>query len=124
TAVMSVVLAFWKENGADIMATATSTFNQVLDIVKGVMNIIITVVGSILTGIANFWNNHKALIVATATALWNTVKGLFQAGLDIIQGIVKIVTGIINGDWQTFADGCAQVTQGLIDAVVTIFTDG
>jgi len=124
TAVMSVVLSFWKQNGDDIMKTADSAFNQVLSIISGVMNIISTVVGALLTGIAAFWLNHKTLIIATATALWNTVSGLFKAGLDIIEGLVKIVTGIINGDWETFAAGCAQVTQGLIDAVVTIFTDG
>lgn len=124
TAVMTIVLAFWKQNGEDIMQTADSAFNQVLDIVSGVMNIIGTVISSVLNFVANFWLNHKTLVVGYVTALWNVVSGLFQAGLDIIEGLVKIVTGIINGDWQTFADGCAQVVTGLFDALKTIVTDG
>lgn len=124
TAVMTVVLAFWQKNGADILAFTTKAFNQILEIISGVLNAISLVVSSVLGFIADFWTNHSDLFISIATNLWQTVKGLFQAGLDIIQGLVKIVTGIISGDWQTFADGCAQVVTGLWTAIKTIFTSG
>lgn len=124
TKIMTAVSAFWLKNGDDITTSTNQTFNQIFSIVNQIINDVYTLVVKILDAVALYWKNNGATIMATVSALWSTVSGLFKAGLNIIEGIVKLVTGLINGDWQTFADGCAQIVTGLIDGLHTIFTDG
>lgn len=119
--VMSVVLAFWQKNGADIISTTQASFKQIEEIISGVLSAISTIVSGVATFISNLWQRHGDTIVGILTGAWNLIKGVFKGALDIIQGLVTAFTGLITGDWQKFADGCAQVVTGMWEVIKTAF---
>lgn len=124
TSVATFLQGFWAQHGAQILATATTTWNAIYATVSTLIAGISTVVVFIFNAIAGFITANSAEIGNIIMAAWNLITGIIQAAATIIQGIVNVFVGIITGDWETFAQGCAQITQGLIDGLVAIFNAG
>ncbi|MFF2174974.1 hypothetical protein ACFVT8_00690 [Lysinibacillus sp. NPDC058147] len=106
TSVWTQITAFWNENQASIMATASTVWNAIGTVVTTVMSAI----GSIMQFI---WPVVKALIVST----WEAIKNVIQGAIDIILGIIKTFSSLFQGDWQGVWDGVKQILSGAVQAV-------
>jgi len=113
TAVMGVVLTFWEQNGAQIMAFAQTTWATIQQIIGTVVAIIATIVTAVFGTIASFISEHGAEIQAVLQAAWTSVQNIIQLALDVIQGITTTVLGILEGDWGKATDGIKQIVSGL-----------
>lgn len=124
TSVATFIQGFWAAHGAVITATAIETWNMIMTTITTVVGGISTIITTVFTAVAAFINRNGAEIGNFFRAAWDLITGIIQAALNVIQGIVKVFIGIFTGDWKTFAAGAAQITQGLIDALYTIFKSG
>ena len=113
TAVMGVVLTFWEQNGAQIMAFAQTTWATIQQIIGTVVTIIATIVTAVFGTIASFISEHGAEIQVVLQTAWNSVQNIIQLALDVIQGITTTVLGILEGDWGKATDGIKQIVSGL-----------
>jgi TP901 family phage tail tape measure protein len=116
---------FWKENGKQILSDVEETWNNlkssVTDIVTNLVNDVTTLF-SWAVGIYKFiWDTWGSNIMDQVMNVWNFIVGIFNAALEIIKGIVKVVTGIIHGDFSQFMDGLVDIAKGIQDGVIAIF---
>lgn len=117
--VLSIVSAFWAENGAEIMATAQRTWTQVQEIVGTVVAIVAEIVTRVFGTIASFLNEHGAEIQRTLEFAWNNIQSTIDLVMNTIQGIVTTILGIVTGDWETASAGIQQI----VDGIYTYLTD-
>lgn len=119
--VMSVVLAFWQKNGADIMAFTQRAWAQIQQIIGTVAAIVAEIVKQVFGGIQQFIGAHGNEIVALLTYAWDEIKSMIDFSLNLIQGITTTVLGALRGDWDQAASGIKQIVQGFADFVLDKF---
>jgi phage-related protein len=117
TAVLSVVMAFWQQNGASIMATVQTTWNQIVQIITVAGQLI----GAVLQIIAGFIATHGSEIVGYLTAAWNLISSIITTALSLVQGIITAALQLIQGDfsgaWQTIQQTSATFVTNLVRVI-------
>lgn len=67
----------------------------------------------VFTGLKEFWEENGETIKSITSTVWDGIKLAIETALEIIQGIFKVFTGIIEGDWEKFWDGIVQIVKGI-----------
>lgn len=119
TSVMGVVLTFWQNNGAEIMAFAQTTWQRVQQIIGGIVAIVAAIVTRVFNTIKGFLDTHGDEIQVVLKTAWKGIENVIKLAMGVIQGIVTTVLGIIEGDWQKAADGI----NGIVKSIKTFITD-
>lgn len=100
SSVLAAVAGFWQQNGADIMATASSVWSSVKSIITTAMQIITAVVGPALKQMAAWWTDNSATIQSVLTIAWAAIKLIITTALTLISGVLKAALQLIQGDWR------------------------
>jgi TP901 family phage tail tape measure protein len=110
--VMGIVLGFWNENGAAIMAFAQQTWGTVQEIIGTVVAIIAEIISRIFGGIADFLNEHGTTIQAILELAWNQIANTVEFVLNTIQGVLNTALAVLQGDWEGAMAGMQQILDG------------
>jgi phage-related protein len=92
---LQVLVAFWQENGAQIMQATENAFNFILQIIEFIMPAVVFIVEGI----------------------WSAIKNIFNGALNIIMGALKIFAGLFTGDWSKLWEGVKQLLSGSIELI-------
>lgn len=122
SAVLPVITAFWAENGASILATVGTVWNQIVAIITVVAQII----GQVLQIIGGFIAAHGTEIVAYLTTAWNLISSIVTGALNLIQGIVTAALQLLKGDfsgaWDTIKETAHQFAVDLVAVIESAAT--
>lgn len=73
-------------------------------------------VKKLIDGFKVFWDKHGEAITAGLKKTWDTIKLVIDTALKIIKGIIDVVMGIIEGDWERVWMGI----KGILEAVFNL----
>lgn len=96
---VSELKAFWDENGAQIVEACKVAFEGIKAIVEFVMPAVF-------------------LLIQT---VWENIKGVISGAIDTIMGIIKLLTGLLTGDFSLAWEGIKQTVLGAIETVWNLF---
>lgn len=116
--------AFFGEKMAEWGPETEANVGQVFDIIAGWLNLIQIRIERFTSTVAWIWDNWGTEIKAIGGALWDDQMRKFGGALDVIQGLIKIATGLMSGDWSTFAEGMKQTGSGMWTLLTSQFTLG
>lgn len=94
---------------------------QVGQIFLDVFELIKTIIRTAVSIAMALWRTFGDDIIAVAKIAWNLITGIIRGGLDIIQGIIRLVTSILKGDWSGAWDAIKQITRGALTIIGSIF---
>lgn len=111
TAIGLYFRAFWKENGASIVAS----FN----VIKAGVTIILTtlynnIIKPLLAGIKNAFSIIFGGIKQIVINVFTGIRMVVQGGLTAIRGIINIFKGLFTGDFSLMWQGIKQVFSGAL----------
>ncbi|PTE69862.1 phage tail tape measure protein [Staphylococcus devriesei] len=111
TAIGLYFRAFWKENGASIVAS----FN----VIKAGVTIILTtlynnIIKPLLAGIKNAFSIIFGGIKKIVINVFTGIRMVVQGGLTAIRGIINIFKGLFTGDFSLMWQGIKQVFSGAL----------
>lgn len=116
-AILPIILAFWKENGASIMETWKVVWTQVQAILKTAS----AIVNQLLLIVGGFIKNHGTEIVAVLTAAWNIISSVIKTALGLISGIVSAALLLLKGDfggaWKVIQETAATFVTDLLGVI-------
>jgi len=121
--VMGIVLAFWRQNGRDILRTAQTVWNTIVTVIGSVVALIATILQTVFGGIAGFIQNNQTLILNTVTVIWRQIQNVITTLTAIINGIVRGALSIMRGDWEGARQAIGQIVDALRNFVVNTFTN-
>lgn len=124
SSVMSVILAFWRENGTQIQASATEIWNMIYSIVSTQIELMRVIITTVFNAVAGFIDKHGDDIVDYLTTAWELIEGVVKGTLKIIQGIMNTVLAAIKGDWKGAWKGIQDILSGAFELLETIWTKG
>lgn len=114
TAIGLYFRAFWKENGASIVAS----FN----VIKAGVTIILTtlynnIIKPLLAGIKNAFSIIFGGIKQIVINVFTGIRMVVQGGLNVIRGIINIFKGLFTGDFSLMWQGIKQVFSGALSVI-------
>lgn len=107
--------------GALLYAAWTSNFGGVQTITTSVMQTIMQIIQTVLTGIQSFWATHGATIMGLVKQLWSTVETIIRAALLTIQGVFTAVLAILQGNWSGAWAAIVGILRTQLAALQSIF---
>lgn len=107
------ITAWWATNGKEISQAAEQVFAAILRVVQ-----------SGLDAVKSFWQENGDWITEYTKIIWEAVKGAISGAMTVISGIIKTVTGVINGDWSRVWTGLKEIVGGALQAVVSVIGAG
>lgn len=90
------LVAWWQENGTQIMQAVQNAFQFILSVVQAVMPVVMFIVDMV----------------------WEAIKNIISGALSVIQGLIQVFTGIFTGDFSQMWEGIKLIFLGAIDIIV------
>ena len=90
------LVAWWQENGNQIMQAAQNAFQFILTIVQAVMPAVQFII----------------------QIVWDAIKNIISGALSVIQGLIQVFTGIFTGDFSQMWEGIKKIFSGAIDLII------
>lgn len=87
--VFGVLVTWWNENQDLILQTASTVWNNIMNVI----NVVMSIIGPLLSAA---WSNIQIAI----TTVWEIIKQVVMTALNYVLGIIKAVMQMINGDWR------------------------
>ena len=127
-AVAALVAAFLVTSGK-----TTEIWDAIKDKISGVLDVLKSLFGTVTDSFKSIWETHGDTLTSVFQVAWDAIsgvvsgaitaiEGIITGALTILQGALKIVTGALTGDWDTFAGGFEDVFSGLFTAIEGILT--
>lgn len=110
----------WQEWSPETQANV----GQITQIIGDGLGLIAELVRQITDDIEWVWDNFGDEITLITGELWDDQQRRWGGALDILQGLIKMATGIMQGDWNLFAEGAKQTGRGMWDTIQSQFTLG
>lgn len=82
---------------------------------------ILPVIGQLVASVATTLMPIIEALLPVVTTVFNAVASVVQAALTVVVGVIKVVAGLITGDWKLLWDGIKQIVSGaweLIKAII------
>lgn len=124
TSVMGVVLAFWQQNGAQIMAFVQTTWAQIQTIIGLALEVISIVVSGVLAAVSGFIDAHGTEIIALLTTAWNQISLIIETALTLIQDTLGVVLALIEGDFGGAWDAIQELSVAFVRNLVRLIEGG
>ena len=111
--ILNTFANFIYEHMPQIQATFEAVFTAI--------DLIITTLGTIISAFVDsgisIWNVWGSTIKDTTETNFNLIKGIIDGVLNVIQGLIKLATGIITGDWELAFEGLKQTAEGIFTSI-------
>ena len=121
---LDIISSWWKEHGTEVMSTVT----QMITTVGNIFNRLASVVSTIFGGIVSFLSKHGETIKTILTVAWtvistvildtlNSILGFIEGVISTIQGIIKVFSSVLQGDFKGMWEGIKQTFTGALQAI-------
>lgn len=107
--ILAGILAFWEQNGTEIMTAVNTSYNAIAQVVQ-----------NFLDGFRQFWEANGENITSIVRSTWEIIKAVVTAGVGIVLNVIKLVSAIINGDWSSAWEAAKAIISTVISAIGTI----
>jgi uncharacterized protein YjbJ (UPF0337 family) len=75
-----------------------------------------------LTGaLKALWTTHKDTIIAIFKVMWEKIQSDFNSVVKIVSGIMKLLTGLLTGDWKKAWEGAKEIFNGVWQSITGSF---
>lgn len=144
-AIWNILTAWWEENGAGLLKTATDTWNAISSTIGTLINAIAEVIKIVIDKITAWWDKWGIVITTLVEVTWSAIKRYFemtlktildifklvwdtignviQTVMGVIQGIIETVMGIITGDWDRAWNGIGQIISSVGEGIKNSFSN-
>lgn len=90
---------------------------QVLDVVKGAIQVASAVISKLAAVIQFIWNHAGQQILNVVRIVFGTVVKVIHDALTVVQGVIDVVLGILTGKWGKAWDGIKKIVSGVWDGI-------
>lgn len=115
--VFGTLAAWWKENGAALMADMQTIAAGILQAFQAVLPIL----GAVLAFIVEAIRFAFGMILDIASAVWPSIRAIIESTLNIIAAIIRAIAAVIRGDWEGFANALRAIAENLGRILVSVF---
>ncbi|WKV24087.1 tail tape measeure protein [Bacillus phage PSYJ-YH] len=67
------------------------------------------------------WKLVMTVIKFFTDTIWRGIKSIIKGAMDVIMGIIKVIGGIMEGDWSKVWEGFKQILRGAVRIILGIF---
>lgn len=117
---------FW----GDIIGTVFNEVGYIIGVVAkaiglaiaGIVYVIVQlgkIIYNICSGIVSAWQSMVDLVIPILQFWVNNVTNIFMSVWNIIDGVIKLVVGVLTGDWATAWQGAGEVFDGVMGLMRT-----
>jgi len=99
----------FKKVSGDMSGDASRNFGMVIDIVRGVVDIV-----------KSLWSRFGENIIAITKSAWELNRNVIGGALRIIRGVVRVVSGLLKGDWGKAWAGVKDIVRGALQIVIAL----
>ena len=117
---VAAIVVLWKTN-EDFRNNFTSTWNSIQESLSEIMDEIKALVSIALKKITEWWSEHGESIMKILKIVGEFIGGTIANLFKVISGWVKMVSGILSGDWGKAWEGAKQMVGGFVDQVILVF---
>lgn len=110
----------WATDFNGIRDSVTEWAGQIQGIISGVMEIVQTVIATVLGVIVGLWNSNFANIQGVVTAVFNTIQTFIGDALAVIQSVIDTVLALIRGDWEGVWNGIKDIFSNVWNMVINL----
>lgn len=99
-------------------------FNQIKDIISGVIDNIKTIITVFVQLAQQIWKEHGNEIMNIINLAFSFIASIITTTLNIISNVIKVVTGIIKGDWGQVWEGIKGLLSSAWNGITSILSNG
>lgn len=115
---LTTIQTFWAANGAQIMLTAQTTWTSVQTIVTTIVQI----VSALLAQLAAYITANQTTIQFVITNIWNVIQGVITTVMAAIEVIVRTALALITGDWNNQLTAIHEAGARIFQGILTMIT--
>lgn len=115
---IAAFVSLWKNN-EEFRNNMLQTWNELKESVGGSIQKILDAVNSlgfdfqsITELLGSLWDGFCSLLAPAFEGVWSIISGKISAFAEIFAGVIEIVCGLLNGDWEQAWQGAKDVVQG------------
>lgn len=113
-ALIAIFIILYKKN-EDFRNNVNQVWAEIKQIIGTVIENLKIIIAVFVQYAQDLWQKHGDKIIATLTALFNFISSYIKTGLQVVSNIIKIITGVMSGDW-------SKVWEGMKGLVVSVWT--
>lgn len=118
--VLTLVTAFWKENGEMIMTNVAEIWEEVSFIISDVVETIAFVIKKVFGEISKWLDNNGDDLMTFFKNVWKIIFTVIDTALKIIGDVIHLVLSIIKGDWKEAWETVKELVFDIFNGVITI----
>lgn len=119
--IFGAIAAFLQEHGEEIAGFVQGAWARIQGIIGGVVGIINMTVVPAFQAIAKFIGDNQDTIKAVIEVAWNFIKMTISNVLTIIEGVIKVATKLIQGDWEGAWKAMQDIAKTVWGNIVAFF---
>jgi len=112
----------WKQNFQDIANEAKKTMKFLGGIVKGGLNVVLSIFKTVGGLISGFWSKHGDKVIKMTKVLFAALELVFGTALDAIMTTVKVFLALLRGDWSQALDYVVGYFERTFDRITKFFS--
>jgi hypothetical protein len=105
----------WEELGP-ILAQVGAIITDTVVLIITAIGQLVSVTASAIQEMKEQWDKHKA-IRDTVREVWDWIYTKISTGLSLIQGVIRLVTSLIQGDWSGAWKAIKQIAGAIWDSI-------
>tara|TARA_R110000787_G_scaffold72080_4_gene160560 strand:- start:1017 stop:3245 length:2229 start_codon:yes stop_codon:yes gene_type:complete len=125
--VFQFLLDWWNTNGPTVLEVIGNvvdfiieTFHKIVGWFEKNWPQILEIVMDVIETVQAAWERFGPPIIEVLKIFIDKIGAVFESILDIIQGVIKIIKGIFQGDWQEIWDGVKLAVSGVVTGIINI----
>lgn len=122
-AAWQVLVAYFTGLWNTIVAITSSVWNSISAVISAAINIVMTVISTVLSIISALWSAVWNAIKAVASAVWNSIVAVVSAAINIVANVIKGVTAFIKGDWSGVWNAIKSITSSVWSAINSVISN-
>jgi phage-related protein len=112
--VVTVVTALWSLFGDNILRFATDTWNNVKNVIEGVMLVIKGIIDTVMGILTGDWEKAWGGIKGIVSGIWKAIEGIINQALNQIRTIISNIWTVI----KTLTSGAWEGVKGVISSAI------
>lgn len=123
-AIVALLRKVWEDHSEAIKIKAQEVWSGVQQFISTAIEVIQTIVQTVLGAIQAFWNEHGAAITAVVESFWGMIQAIYDRVVKIIQGIVELFHSDSESGWSTWSEVIGTIVDVLWSVLSTLFDLG
>lgn len=99
---IEIITAFWEEHGEQIKSAVENVFTAIRETIEFIMPIVEDVI----------------------KLVWESIKVIIDTSIGVIMGAIKLLTGLLTGDWKTAWEGAKQIVSSIWSGIEGLVKNG